>query len=134
MASVTSYKGEIKDLMTDTHSGLVNYLFGMDRNKELTKEKFFELQQELLDDVLWLEFTRYCKDGKTISEIDFCRLILGCANMTAKKKKQMVSMIGYMNQVLNLLHILNNPISTSSKCVLHSSSNEFNTVSKTKRV
>ena len=102
MASVTSYKGEIKDLMTDTHSGLVNYLFGKDRNKELTKEKFFELQQELLDDVLWLEFTRYCKDGKTISEIDFCKLILGCANMTAKKKKQMVSMNGHMNQVVNL--------------------------------
>ena len=91
MASVTNYKGEISDLMTGTNSGLVNYLFGKERTNELTKEKFFELQQELLDDVLWLEFTRYCKDGKTISEIDFCKLILACANMTAKKKKQMVS-------------------------------------------
>ena len=93
MASVTNYRGNVMDLITDTHSGLMNHLFGDDRKKEVTKEKFFELQQELLDDVLWLEFTRYCKDGETISEIDFCKLILACANITTKKKKQMVFMV-----------------------------------------
>ena len=93
MAAVTNFKGDVKDLMTDTHSGLINYLFGKDRKKELTKEKFLELQQELMEDVLWLEFTRYCKDGKTISDVDFCNHLLACANITSKKKKQMVRLI-----------------------------------------
>ena len=93
MAAVTNFKGDVKDLMTDTHSGLINYLFGKDRKKELTKEKFLELQQELMEDVLWLEFTRYCKDGETISDVDFCNHLLACANITSKKKKQMVRLM-----------------------------------------
>ena len=91
MASVTNYKGDVSDLMNDEHSGLINYLFGKDRKKELTKETFMQLQQDLMDDVLWLEFSRYSKDGKTISDVDFCNHLLLCANITSKKRKQMVS-------------------------------------------
>ena len=91
MASVTNYKGDIAEMMDDEHSGLVNYLFGKDRKKEITKESFMQLQQDLMDDVLWLEFSRYCKDGKTISDVDFCNHLLLCANITAKKKRQMVN-------------------------------------------
>ena len=91
MASVTNYKGDVADLMNQEHSGLINYLFGKDRKKEINKEKFMKLQQDLMDDVLWLEFARYTKDGKTISEVDFCNHLLLCANITSKKKKQMVS-------------------------------------------
>ena len=90
MASVTNYKGNPNDLMEQTHSGLFNYLFGEDRKKEITREKLHELQQQLMDDVLWLEFTRYSKDYKTISEVDFCHHLLLCANITSKKKRKMV--------------------------------------------
>ena len=93
MASVTNYKGDVADLMNQEHSGLINYLFGKDRKKEINKEKFMKLQQDLMDDVLWLEFARYTKDGKTISEVDFCNHLLLCANITTKKKKQMVSVL-----------------------------------------
>ena len=90
MASVTNYKQNPDELMEDTHSGLVNYLFGKDRKKEINRKTMHELQQKLMDDVLWLEFTRYSKDGKTISEVDFCTHLLLCANITSKKKKKMV--------------------------------------------
>jgi len=93
MASVTNYKGDVADLMNQEHSGLINYLFGKDRKKEINKEKFMKLQQDLMDDVLWLEFARYTKDGKTISEVDFCNHLLLCANITTKKKKQMIKRV-----------------------------------------
>ena len=91
MASVTNFKGDIPELMEEEHSGLLNYLFGKDRKKEINKEKFMQLQQDLMDDVLWLEFSRYSKDGRTITDIDFANHLLSCANLTAKKKRQMVS-------------------------------------------
>ena len=92
MATVTNYKGDPTDLMNAKYSGLINYLFGKDRKKEINKEKFLKFQQGLMEDILWLEFTRYCKDEcKTISEVDFCNHLLLCANLTSKKKKQMVS-------------------------------------------
>jgi len=93
MASVTNYKGDVSDLMDQKHSGLINYLFGKDRKKEINKEKFMKLQQDLMDDVLWLEFARYTKDGETISEVDFCKHLLLCANITSKKKKQMINRV-----------------------------------------
>ena len=94
MAKVTNYKGDMKELMTTlTHSGLINYLFGKDKAKEINKGSFLEFQQKLLNDVLWLEFTRYSKDGKTISDVDFCNHLLLCSDVTSKKKRRMVSNI-----------------------------------------
>ena len=95
MASVTNYHGNPSDLMNDPNSGLLNYLFGKDRKNKFNRERMHQLQQELMDDVLWLEFTRYSKDGKTISEVDFCNHLLLCANITSKKKKKMVSILFY---------------------------------------
>ena len=103
MASVTNYKQNPDELMEDTHSGLVNYLFGKDRKKEINRETMHELQQKLMDDVLWLEFTRYSKDGKTISEVDFCTHLLLCANITSKKKKKMVQ---FIQTLLSLYHYI----------------------------
>ena len=91
IASITQYKGDIEDLMNDSHSGLINYLFGKDRKKTINKDKFLKMQEALMDDVLWLEFSRYSKDGKTISAVDFCSHLLLCANITTKHKRQMVS-------------------------------------------
>ena len=91
MASITNYHGDPEDLMKNEHSGLINYLFGKDRKKTFNRDKFIKLQQDLMDDVLWLEFTRYSKDGKTITDVDLCNHLLLCANVTSKQKRQMVS-------------------------------------------
>ena len=91
MAVITQFKGDVNEMIKNDHSGLLNCLFGKDRTKTLTKERFMEIQEELMDDVLWLEFTRYSKDGKTISEVDLCNHLLLCANITSKHKRQMVS-------------------------------------------
>ena len=90
IAKITNYKGDPNDLMKETHSGLVNYIFGKNRATQINKAGFMKLQQELIEDVLWLEFTRYSKDNKTISDVDFCKHLLGSANITTKKKRQMV--------------------------------------------
>ena len=110
IASATNYKGDILDLVSDKHSGLVNVLFGKDRSIELTKDKFLDLQKQLRDDVIWLEFNRYSKDGKTISEMDFCTILLACANITQKKKKLMVRNKMYVTA--NVSHI--------NICITHS--------------
>ena len=91
MAAVTNYKGDPLDLLEENHSGLISYLFGKSRKMVINKDKFIKFQQDLMNDVLWLEFTRYSKDGKTMTDLDFCNHILMCANITSKKKKQMVS-------------------------------------------
>ena len=95
MAAVTNYKGDPMDLVNEGNSGLINYLFGKSRKKSLNKDKFMKFQQDLMNDVLWLEFTRYSKDNQTITDLDFCNHILLCANITSKKKKQMVMFLNY---------------------------------------
>jgi len=93
MAAVTNYKGDPMDLVNEGNSGLINYLFGKSRTKALNKDKFMKFQQDLMNDVLWLEFTRYSKDNQTITDLDFCNHILLCANITSKKKKQMLNRV-----------------------------------------
>ena len=104
MATVTNYKGDPQDLIKQKHSGLINYLFGKDRTNEITKEKFLQFQHDLMRDIFWLEFTRYSKDGKTISDKDFCNHILLCANFTSKKKKHMVRVfLGIINREIKVI-------------------------------
>lgn len=93
MANVTNYKGNPDDLMKVKHSGLMNYLFGKDRKREVKMEGLRKLQEDLHDDVMWLEFTRYSKDGKTISDLDFCNYILLSSNITSRKRKQMMKRV-----------------------------------------
>ena len=82
---------DLMDFLNDKHSGLINYLFGKDRKKKINKEVFIKFQQDLMNDVAWVEFNSYSKGGKTISEGDFCDCLLLCSNITAKKKRQIVS-------------------------------------------
>ena len=89
MAAVTNYKGDPFDLL-EHQSGLISYLFGKTRKKQINKDNFMKFQQDLMNDVLWMEFTRYSKDNQRITDLDFCNHILLCANITSKKKKQMV--------------------------------------------
>ena len=111
MASVTNYKGDPTDLINQKHSGLMNYLFGNDRTKEINKERFHQFQQDLMRDIFWLEFTRYSKDGITITDKDFCNHILLCANFTSKKKKHMVRVL------LGIIKILIKPNISRVHCI-----------------
>jgi Ca2+-binding EF-hand superfamily protein len=69
-------------------SGLLNYLFGKNRDGTLTKEKFCKLQNDLLEEIIELEFKEYDK-GNTgrISEADFVKFLLKNGKLTPKKRE-----------------------------------------------
>lgn len=91
LASTTKYKGDPNHwLDEDDFSGLITYLFGKDRKNVVTKDQFFKLRNDLLEDIFWLEFTQYSKDGKTMSDEDFCNHLFLTAKFSAKKKNNMV--------------------------------------------
>jgi len=71
-------------------SGLLNYLFGKNRDGTLTREKFCQLQQDLLEEIIELEFREYDK-GNTgrISEADFVKFLLKNGKITPKKRAQL---------------------------------------------
>ncbi len=95
MARVANYKGDPHDLLKENKSGLMNYMFGSDRDGFITQDDFIRFQQDLINDVLYLEFLRYASNGDggtpkdKISELDFCRHLVYNANIPAKKKAKM---------------------------------------------
>ena len=52
MAAVTNYKGDPFDLL-EHQSGLINYLFGKTRKKQINKDNFMKFQQDLMNDILF---------------------------------------------------------------------------------
>jgi len=75
-------------------SGLVRYLFKDDLSGTLTREDFKKLQNDLITDVLSMEFTRYVEDiDKKMSEVDFCRHLLLSSQIPQKKKEKMIKMV-----------------------------------------
>ena len=89
------------ELMTAKYSGLMNYFFGAHRTKKFTKEAFLKFRGQIIDDILWLEFTRYCKDladmtslapqkFPIITDVEFCEHLLAHANIPSKKKAAMI--------------------------------------------
>lgn len=84
---------EPKELLDEKQSGLMTYLFGKDRSQVLQKEDFQKIHRALIDDLLWLEFTRYSEDKKTISTIDFCNHLLANNKIPKKKQQQMVKRV-----------------------------------------
>ena len=93
----------MSDLTNCQYSGLMNYLFGKERDKVITKETFLKLQEDLMDDVLWLEFSRYSKDEVTISDLDLCKHLLLSANLTQKQKRQMVRIYSKLSKGLKTI-------------------------------
>ena len=63
------------------------YLFGKDRSKKLTVEQFQMFHDELTLAVLKEEFHRYEPEDNTISEKDFCELLLSYSEVTDQEKK-----------------------------------------------
>jgi len=77
-----------------SNSGLMNYLFGKDRSKSLTKESFKQLQSDLLEEMIELEFREYDKDNSgRISEADLCKFLLKNTKIPPKKKAAMLKRV-----------------------------------------
>ncbi len=96
MAKVADYKGHPEDILQDHASGLMTYLFGQDRDRVVTREDFIRIQNDLISDVLFLEFRRYTPidvGTQNISEADFCRHLLYNAHIPTKKKNKMVKRV-----------------------------------------
>ena len=92
--------GTPQELMAANYSGLMNYFFGKDRKKKVKKDAFLKFRSKILDEMLWLEFTRYCKllpalpnlpnQHKIITDVEFCQHLLAHTNISNKKKEAMV--------------------------------------------
>ena len=67
--------------MDASKSGLVKYLFGDDLSGEVTRADFTDLQNRLIDDVLTLEYTRYCPKEEKMSEVAGFHFIYYFANL-----------------------------------------------------
>merc|ERR1712088_1289576 len=85
LAKIANVKTDPEELMKSQKSGLVRYLFGEKLDGELQKETFKDLQSKLIDDVLSLEFTRYCSKTEKMTEEDFCRHMLYTSSLTSLK-------------------------------------------------
>jgi len=89
-----SYTDIDQEEILASSSGLLNYLFGKARDKELSKESFRQLQKDLLEEIIELEFLEYdkTKSGR-ISEGDFVQFLLKNGKITPKKKNQLIKKI-----------------------------------------
>ena len=75
-------------------SGLLNYLFGKNRDQSLTKEKFKKLQTDLLDEIVELEFMEYDTENTgRISEADFVNFLLKNGKLMPKKRAQLIKKV-----------------------------------------
>ena len=86
-----SYTNVDQEEILASSSGLLNYLFGRDRSKSITRETFRQLQHDLLEEIIELEFSEYDKEGSgRISESDLCRFLLKNTKIPPKKKAAML--------------------------------------------
>lgn len=95
LARIANAKLDPNELMREGNmSGLVKYLFKDDLSGVLDKEDFVKLHDDLITDVLAMEFTRYVSDtSQLITETDFCRHLLYSSNIPQKKKDKMIKMV-----------------------------------------
>jgi len=83
-----------EQMKTANISGLVRFLFGDDLSGSLTKKDFVNLQNDLISDVLAMEFTRYVGDlSEKMSETDFCRHLLYSSQIPQKRKEKMIKQV-----------------------------------------
>ena len=95
--------GTPEELMNEPYTGLMNYFFGKDRTKIVSKESFLKVREDIIDDILWLEFTRYGHEltdlpnigvynvqSPIITDVEFCEHLLANVNIPTRNKKAMV--------------------------------------------
>lgn len=75
------------NVLGDVSEGFGTYLFGKDHTNKLTVEKFQTFHDELTLAVLKLEFDRFEPVNSTITEKDFCELLLSYADLGDQEKK-----------------------------------------------
>ena len=96
--------GTYEELIRNKYSGIMNYLFGKTRNKAMQKDKFLKFRGQIIDDILWLEFQRYCKNlpdlpnmppqqFPVMTDLEFCEHLLENTTFPAKKKAQMLGRV-----------------------------------------
>ena len=96
--------GTYEELIRAKYSGLMSFFFGPRRTKAMKKDRFLKFRGQLIDDILWLEFTRYCKDLPNLpnlppqhfpimTDVDFCEHLLEPTRFPAKKKAQMIARV-----------------------------------------
>lgn len=93
-----SYTEVDQEEILASNSGLLNYLFGKERQGRITKEEFYALQSNLLDEIIELQFAEYDKNSENpmdgrISEVDFCKFLLQTAKIPPKKKQNMLKRV-----------------------------------------
>jgi len=77
-----------------SNSGLLNYMFGKDRKKVVTRAEFKKLQTDLLKEIIQIEFNEYdpTKTGR-ISEEDFCKFLLKRSKIPPGQKAKMLKRV-----------------------------------------
>merc|ERR1711892_1152034 len=89
-----SYTNLDQEEILASSSGLLNYLFGKDRTKSISREDIKKLQADLLEEIIELEFSEYDKDGSgRISESDLCKFLLKNTKIPPKKKAAMLKRV-----------------------------------------
>jgi len=77
-----------------SNSGLLNYLFGRDRSKSISRDEFRKLQTDLLAEIIQLEFNQYdTENSGTISEKDFCQFLLNKSKVPPSQKTKMLKRV-----------------------------------------
>lgn len=89
-----SYHNNEHNVDRNTESGLMNYLFGKDRTKTVSKEAFFEFYNNLQDELIELEFREYDKENTgRISEEDLGKFFMKHSNIPPKAKSRMLKRV-----------------------------------------
>ena len=89
-----TYSTEDQAAILASNSGLLNYLFGKERSKFLSRDKFRKLQKDLLEEIIELEFNEYDNENSdTISEGDFCRFLLNKTKIRPSQKAKMLKRV-----------------------------------------
>ena len=80
--------------MLASNSGLMNFMFGRNRDKSFSKEQFIKLQQDLVDEIIHVEFNEYEPDNSgRISELRFCEFLLKKSKVPPAQKARMLKRI-----------------------------------------
>jgi len=89
-----AYSATDQEEILASSSGLLNFLFGKDRNGKLNREGFVKLHSDLMEEVIQLEFSEYdkTKSGR-ISERDLCHFLLKNSKIPPKKQAAMLKRV-----------------------------------------
>merc|ERR1712181_88957 len=83
-----------KEILASKSSGLINYIYGKDGKGTLNKVQFANLQAELLNEIIQLEFNEYDKEASgRISERDLCHFLLRNSKIPPKKQAAMLKRV-----------------------------------------